>query len=481
MSLSAVRNKPSRSDAAAAIVVVVVAIAACLLLALAVLAGAGSCDAWYAVPRLCGHVGRSIPAALVIAALPLLVFAVSGRALPALLGLYVVLVPVDDALLLAGGLTVTKIVGIAIAIAAVVAIVRRREGVALPRAVFGWLAVVAFMILSLTWSIEPSLSTGNVVTITSAFALMLILVAVPMNAAELRTVLLATIVSAALIGITAIALSRHELSTIPGQVGRLYLSLGSATLDPNRFGASLILPIVVTVGAIGQTKGWTRIALFVPLALGFTAVYLAASRGTLLALCAAAAVAVLASRRRVLFGSLMAIAVLLVFVIPSELSRRLNEFTLTSGTGRTDIWRVALAAFPQHWLLGSGQGTFAAAYSRAFFLTYQPHYVDWYRDPHNLLMSTSVELGVVGVLLLITALVLQYRSMRMIPPENEFAWLRVVFRSALIGLIVAALFVDVMATKFAWLLFTEMLLFAGFGARSSLARRAETNPEALNR
>jgi O-antigen ligase len=460
-------SKPQGADGTVAVAVAAIAVAGCLLLAFAAGAGAGNCNAWYAIPRLCESMKLGLSAAVVIGALPLFVVAISGRALPALLGIYVVLVPIDDALLVAGGFTVTKIVGIAVATAAAVALVQRRERIEIPNAVLGWLALVAFMVLSLLWTIEPSQSIANLITIASAFALLLVLVAVPMNVSELRTVVVATIISAVVIGITAIALARHELSTVAGQVGRLYLSFGSATLDPNRFGASLILPIAMTVGAVTQVKGWYRVALFIPLALGFMAVYLAASRGTLLALGAAAAVAVLASRRRLLFGSLLAAAAILVFVIPSELSSRLNEFTLATGTGRTDIWKVALAAFPGHWLLGTGQGTFVAAYNRAFFLTYQPQFVEWNRDPHNLLMSTLVELGLVGVSLLTVTLVLQYRSMRMIPPDDPFSWVRPVFRASLIGLIVAAMFVDVLATKFAWLLFTEMLLFASFGARSS--------------
>ena len=76
-------------------------------------------------------------------------------------------------------------------------------------------------------------------------------------------------------------------------------------------------------------------------------------------------------------------------------------------------------------------------------------------------------MGLVGLLLLATALILQYRSVLVIPP-GPFAWLRPVMAASLIGLIVAAMFVDVLATKFAWLLFTEMLIFAGFGAKTWL-------------
>ena len=387
------------------------------------------------------------------------------------------MVPIDDALLVGGGFTVTKIVGLLIAIVAGATMLRRGIRITVPYAVLGWLALVGLMAISITWSIDPEMSSGNLVTIASEFALLLILVAVPMNEAELRTVVWATIVSGAAVGITAMALARHELSTQAGQVGRLYLSFGTATLDPNRFGASLLLPIAMTVGTMGQTKGWTRAALLVPLGLSFGAVYLSASRGTLVALGAMAAVAVLYSRRRVL-GSILAVAGLLVYIIPSEISARLNEGTGSTLTGRTDIWRVAVAAFPLHPLLGSGVGTFIAAYNRAFFLTYQPDFLDWDRDPHNLIMLTAVELGIVGLVLLATALILQYRSVRVIPP-GPFRWLRPVFAASLVGLVVAAMFVNVLATKFAWLLFTEMLLFAGFGATTWVRHARATRAGAV--
>lgn len=476
MSLVNFREKPRRADVTAAVVVAMIGVVACLLLALAIGVAAGNCGLWFAIPGLCDSPTVSLPAAVIVAALPILVFAFWGRPLAGLLGLYIVLVPIDDALLIGGGLTITKMLGIAIAIAAVAAIAQRGVKLSVPYAVLGWLAVIALMAISITWSIDPEQSTSNLATIASGFALLLILVAVPMSTAELRTVVAATIISGGVIGITALALARHDISTEAGQVGRLYLTFGTATLDPNRFGASLLLPIAMAVGAIGQTKGWARAALFVPLGLALAAVYLSASRGTLVALGAMAFVAVLASRRRVLLGSLLALGAALVFIVPSELSSRLNEGTGSTLTGRTDIWRVAVAAIPLHPLLGTGVGTFISAYNRAFFLTYQPQFLDWDRDPHNLVMSTAVELGLVGVVLMGTALILQYRSVRLIP-RGPFSWLRLVFAAALVGLVVAAMFVDVLATKFAWLLFTEMLLFAGITARVSLAPLAKRNLE----
>ncbi|HEY1868377.1 MAG TPA: O-antigen ligase family protein, partial [Candidatus Cybelea sp.] len=443
-----------------------------MLVAISIAAAAGNCGAWYAIPRLCMSLKVGYAAAAAVGALPLLVIVSWGRMLPALLGLYIVLVPIDDALLVYGGLTVTKIVGLAIALAAAVELIRKRPRIAVPYAVLGWVALVALMAMSLSWSINPEESIGNVVTIASALALLVIVVVTPMEASDLRIVVLATILSGAAIGVVAIA-QRHDISEIAGQVGRIYLSFGTATLDPNRFGASLLLPIAMATGAFFQVRGWwVRAGLLCVLGMAFTAVYLSASRGTLVALGVMAVIAILGSKRRVLLGSLLAAAAALVLIIPSELSQRIQEGTAQSGTGRTDIWKVGIAAIPSHWLLGTGQGTFHTAYNRAFFLTHQSVFLEWGRDPHNLIVSTIVELGVVGVLFLAVALILQYRSVRLIPADDPFAWLRPVLRASLIGLIVAAMFVDVLATKFAWVLLMEMLLFAAFAARSSLPGRA---------
>lgn len=474
MSSPSIGTAPTRADRTAATALAAFFIAGCGVLAVIVAAGAGNCSAPFAIPGFCqSSPGLAIAAA--IAALPLIILLLVRRSLAAFLALYIVLVPIDDALLVGSGLTITKMVGIAVALAAIGRLIKRRAQIRLPLAVFGWIAVVGLMALSVLWAVDPSSSTGELVTICSALALMLILVAVPMDRAELRAIIAATIVSGAVVGIVALVLARHEVSTIQGQVGRLYLTFGSATLDPNRFGAALLLPVAMTVGALGQAAGWRRIGLFALLGLTFTAIYLSASRGTLLALIAMAIVGILTSRYRVALGALLASSVGLLLVVPSEISKRLFlEGTAANGAGRLDIWRVAVEIFRGHWLLGTGAGTFIPAYNRAFFLAYEPQFAGWNRDPHSLLLSTATELGMVGIAIMAVALVLQYRTVRLVGADDSYRWLRTVFRAAFIGLLVAALFVDVLTTKFAWLLFTEMLIFSRVAVESASPTRAES-------
>jgi putative inorganic carbon (hco3(-)) transporter len=437
----------------------------CLLLAFVVAVTAGRCDGVFAIPQLCNF-PIAVGAALTIAAVPLVVRLTARRPIAWLFAAYIVLVPINEALFLSPSLTVTKILGIVLAVVAIATVVWKRAPIRLPGAVFAWAAVVALMTLSIVWGVAPALSLPTIITISSEFALLAVIVATPLDREDLRAVIIATIASGAVVGVVALVSGQHELSTIEGSVGRLYLNLGTATLDPDLFGAALLLPVAMTVGAFGQTKGWQRIGLLALLLLTLTAVYLTASRGTVLALIAMAIVGIAATRHRVALTAALLAGVALMFAIPNEVTSRFlaQDVTgLSTGDLRLDIWRVALPIFRGHWLLGTGVGTFPAAYDRAFFAAYQPQFAGWTVDPHGLLISTSTELGVVGIIFVGVALIMQYRSVRFIGPDHPYPWLRAVFTAAFLGLLVSAFFVDVMAKKFAWLLFTEMLLAARFG------------------
>jgi hypothetical protein len=76
-----------------------------------------------------------------------------------------------------------------------------------------------------------------------------------------------------------------------------------------------------------------------------------------------------------------------------------NRVLVFSSAGRTDYWRVAAKEFRQHPWLGSGAGTFDLYWHR-----YRPNDFGAL-DAHSLYVETLGELGVVGLLLLVTAFV----------------------------------------------------------------------------
>lgn len=470
---SEIRPAFAAADVRIARLIVAVIVAVCAIAGSIIAVTAGDCTAPLAFPGLCSS-SMAIPLGIGIAALPLIAFAVAKRPLVTFFSLYALSVPIDATLLVGQSLTVTKLIGIGAALSAIALILQRRAKIAVPYAVFGWAALVGLMALSTSWTVDPALTAQDLGTVLSSFALLAVMAVVPLEASDVRAIVGATIASGAVIGIVAIVMARHELSTIAGQVGRLYLTFGSATLDPNRFGASLLLPVAVTVAATIRARGWARLGLLAILPLPFMAIYFSASRGTTLALVAMALVTILASRYRLALGAMLAGAVMLFFAIPNEITSRFMEERSVgiNAAGRFDIWRVAVEVFRGHWLLGTGAGAFPTAYNRAFLYAFEPQFAGWTRAPHSLLISTSTELGVVGIIVTLVAFVLQYRSLRLIKPDHPYAWIRAPLRAAFVGLLVAALFVDVLETKFAWLLFTEMLIAARLCAGTSDASRS---------
>jgi O-antigen ligase len=80
----------------------------------------------------------------------------------------------------------------------------------------------------------------------------------------------------------------------------------------------------------------------------------------------------------------------------SNLNERLLSF---SGNGRYDLWRVAWRDAQSHPVLGSGAGSY-----ERYFLQHQPATVSRVRDAHGLYIETLAELGPLGLVLLVVAL-----------------------------------------------------------------------------
>jgi O-antigen ligase len=78
-----------------------------------------------------------------------------------------------------------------------------------------------------------------------------------------------------------------------------------------------------------------------------------------------------------------------------SLNRRLFSF---SSNGRIDLWRIAVDEFERHPLAGSGAGTYEGVYLLHRTTSGKV------RDAHSLYIETLGELGVVGLLILVAAL-----------------------------------------------------------------------------
>jgi hypothetical protein len=83
--------------------------------------------------------------------------------------------------------------------------------------------------------------------------------------------------------------------------------------------------------------------------------------------------------------------------VEDSLNKRLLSF---SGNGRADLWRLAWDEAQDNPVFGAGAGTY-----ERYFLAHQPSGIGRVRDAHGLYIETLAELGPVGLIVLLAALV----------------------------------------------------------------------------
>jgi hypothetical protein len=183
----------------------------------------------------------------------------------------------------------------------------------------------------------------------------------------------------------------------------LFQPLGYA----NALGIYSAIGIVVAVGlAIGARGRRGRWAALAPLVVLGPTLYLTSSRGAWLAL--AAALPLLARGGRFRAPVVAALGVLALAAAAAVLvaSGGVEPLAKAPGENRARFWEVALEDFRDNPALGSGAGT------------YGDYWLDNYgsagfsRTAHNVYLQSLAELGPVGLVLLLTAVLLPLACLR---------------------------------------------------------------------
>jgi O-antigen ligase len=158
--------------------------------------------------------------------------------------------------------------------------------------------------------------------------------------------------------------------------------------------------IIAIYAVLAATRVWARMAAVAVLPLLVVGLLASGSRGPFVAF-AIGLVALLGliatsrrARRRLLpvGAGLLGTAIIVPLALPSSsigraVSTLVGSASGLSSNGRTELWAQAYAAFAKHPLLGLGTGGFASLNPEKLY-------------PHNLFLEMSVELGVVGTLLI---------------------------------------------------------------------------------
>ena len=364
-------------------------------------------------------------------------------------GIFVLLVPFDNVLSFSSAGTVTRAVAIVAGAAVAFWLLRTRKYITPDRSLLWWIAFYLWAVTSLTWALDPMFGMAHVWTTLQLLSLFGAISLMPVDRRTLAMVVAAVIASGAIGGVVGGYLFHHGIDV--SKNNRLFIQSDDSTIDPNQFAAALILPFCLALSAVVRARTFISALL-----LGFAVIAIAAgiavagSRGAILAIGVAFLYLLIRSRKRIALAAFGLGGLAVALAAFSNALMRFSNATSTGGAGRGDIWKVGLAAFREHPIFGSGFSNFPLAYDHAFLSVSETYYTRWHRAPHNLIIQTSVELGIIGTIILLTAWWKSARSLKVIPPESTLYSLRVALEAAMIGLFVSALFLDMVQQKYIW-------------------------------
>lgn len=383
-------------------------------------------------------------------------------------GLYAALVPFEDILNIGRSATINKLLGILACVAVLLALLRRGEFVKPTRGVIAWMAVAAWMGVSGFWTADLPNWQAAYITFASNYLLYALIAMMIAKRSDIEMLCTCIVVGGMAAAATALWPFMHGVS----EGGRLILPSADPMNhpDPNRFAASLLLPLAILFAAtLGTKRFMPLLANIGGLALLTITIVLTGSRSAMLAVVILFAYMVYRSRRRWAAYFLVGLGLVAIIPFAASIASRWSIAVSSGGAGRTDIWRVAYLAFKDHWIIGTGYGSFETTFDQYMLRAPLDAYIGWHRAPHDMLISVGVQLGVIGLALVIAAMYFAFRDLKVPNVGGYLGDLKFGLEGTLLAILVDASFLDVIETKFLWLLFIMIALL-----RSTLITAAVT-------
>lgn len=398
-------------------------------------------------------------------------------------GLYLLLVPFDPLLSFSGGPgpTLTRFLGIASIAAIAGGILFRRRAYAPPRSWYFWGAAIAFMALTALWSIDIDATLLSLQMMLQLFVIFTVLAVYTVRPSELKMLFAIVVVGGVLAALYGASVAHGQPGRTMSQ-GRLFVMNGNLALDPNHFGASLLLPsAIVVTWFFFERRTSLRVLYGLVFATIMTTLFLTGSRGALIAIGIILFSVALRSRKLLLLAVPAAAGLAVSFAFPS-LWTRFGDVASTGGSGRTDIWNVGLQALRSYWLAGAGFGNFGNAYSLHILEAVQRHFYGGDRAAHNLILQSWVETGIFGLALVLLAWWSSFRQNADIKPGQPLYPERVALEAAILALFCDAFTIDLLWYKYLWVALGLAVLLANvYQPRLLLTRRLRITPFAIDR
>lgn len=373
------------------------------------------------------------------------------------LAVYAAVVPWGSSFRLPLGLpgpfqTISTLVGLAatVALALHLALGRKRAPT-IGRSVPATILLLAVAVLTLPWSINPTITTDDLMALASLIGLYVVATLVRPTLRELEVLEIGIVAGGVITGMVALQqLATGTIDLTGGGIARFETAGGGGEGgDPNITAATLILPLAVALARGVAQSGLVRLAYLGAGGLTALAVILTGSRGGLFA---AIIVTVVVGRlTRPLVTLLVALVPAVVAVVtlvsfaPQTLTAQVGK---AGSTGRTDVWRDGMRACPRYCLQGSGWGTFSPVYEETLLNTpgSTPFGRSTSAEAHNMWIGTIIEGGVLAVVLLGSVFVFTLSDLRAVPRD-----VRAPAVAAATGLLVTNMFLSTQDFKYFWL------------------------------
>jgi len=366
--------------------------------------------------------------------------------------LYVALIPFDALLQVAGGATIARIVGLALAGSLICRMLILRRVLVPPPALLLWAALLLYAALTMLWSPDPAASNQVMSAMLTLFLVMTLLAMYPASPREFA-IGIGSIVPC---GMATAVYALHQFSH--GSIsdvdnGRLVLSTASGySLDPNYFALSFIIPLGIALAGIFYVRNlFVRLVCIVAVPLMMFAVFVTGSRGGAIGALVCLVYFAVRSRYRIQAIALGIVALGGSVFVPAMWDRILNDPGGGSGSGRTYIWATGMHSFGDHWLFGSGVGSYQFNYDLNFLQVYQRVFQGWSRPGHSIFFVSLNDFGVLGLVLVFACWYFTFRQMDIIPKTSWLYGLRLACEGLVLGYFVAAFFFDPFYVKFVWL------------------------------
>jgi O-antigen ligase len=381
--------------------------------------------------------------------------------------------------------TTAKASGFLVIVWLMVNLIRKRFLIKPGREVIGWLLFIAWLTISLIWSDEPGDGMREIQQYIGLFVLYALIAVSSNDENDMRIVTLSMILAAVAAALFSLTSYNSHLAMSSSARFRATLFNGTMNnyIDPNHLAASFQLPFAILLIMMFREP---RFFLKLTYLLGCT--ILAAGMLTTGSRAGAIGAAIIMlfflfrSRYRAQISIIGILAVSLSLLIPTVWTRFGDQTSSVLG-GRLPIWRVAFAAFKDHWVIGHGAGSFRSAYELSLLKAFQPpSFFYQSMNSHDIFLYAAVELGIIGVALLAAAWWLQLRALRMIPPGDQLYDLRIAIEAGTLTLLVEACTLDLLTFKYLWVAFslTALVRSVWFGARIRSAAPKRTGRRIIN-